>query len=190
MLSTNDLQNGSLVVFEEKPYKVLKVTHLHKGRGGSSTQTSLKNLITGEILERNFKAANSFKEAEINKITAIFIYAQKGEFWFSEISNPKNRFKLSEKIIGNAVNFLKPNLEIVALKFKDNIINIELPITADYKVIEAPPSIRGNTAQGGTKAVTIETGAQISTPLFINVGDIIKINTETEEYIKRVEKEK
>ena len=86
------------------------------------------------------------------------------------------------------MNFLKSNLEITALKFKGKLINIELPIKVDYKIIEAPPAIKGDTAQGGAKAVTIETGAKINVPLFIDEGDIIKVNTQTGEYVERVEK--
>ena len=139
-------------------------------------------------MERNFKPADEFEEAEVEKIKSRFLYENRGQYWFDEIGNPQNRFFLEADKITESSQFLKPNLEILAIKFSGGIINVELPIKADYKVIEAPPAIRGDTAQGGTKVVVLETGAKISVPLFINEGDIIKINTNTAEYVERVEK--
>lgn len=188
MLSINDLKNGSLVVVDGEPYTLMSIKHLHMGRGGASLQTKIRNLRTGQVYERNFKPADEFKEAEIEKITSRFLYENRGLYWFNEVGNPKNRFSLKFEKIGDSAQFLKPNLEVQAVKFENKIINIELPIKADYKVIEAPPAIRGDTAQGGTKTVIIETGAKISTPLFINEGDVIRINTQTGEYVERIEK--
>jgi elongation factor P len=202
MLSINDLQNGIYIVYERMPFQVLEVQHLHMGRGGSSIQTKLKNLKTGQILARNFKPSDTFEEAEIEKQKVKYLYNHRNEYWFSEISNDRSdiskltenntarRFKLSKEQIGNTINFLKPNTIVEALNFRGAILNITLPIKMDFKVTEAPPSTRGNTAQGGAKTVTIETGAHITTPLFIETGDIIRINTQTGEYVERVEKGK
>ncbi len=188
MLSINDLKNGIIVKIGSDPFVVLSVKHLHMGRGGSSVQTRIKNLKTGQVLERNFKPADEFEEAEIEKISCVFIYESRGDYWFNEAGNPKNRFSLKADDLAESAQFLKPNLEVQAIKYDDKIINIELPIKVDYKVIEAPPSVKGNTAQGGSKVVILETGAKISTPLFINAGDIIRVNTQTGEYTERVEK--
>ena len=188
MLSINDLKNGIFLVIGNEPYVVLEVKHLHMGRGGSSIQTRIKNLQTGQVFSRNFKPADSFEEAEIEKMKSRFLYESRGVYWFDEKGDPKNRFSLSIEQIDNQAQFLKPNLEITALKFSDKILNIELPIKIDFKVTEAPPSIRGDTAQGGNKPVTIETGAKILVPLFIEEGDIIRINTQTGEYVERIEK--
>lgn len=188
MLSINDLKNGILIKIQNEPYMVLSVKHLHVGRGGSSVQAKIKNLKTGQVLERNFKPADSFEEAEVEKMKSKFLYENRGEYWFDEIGNPRNRFSLKLEEIGGAAQFLKPNLEILVIKFEDKIINIEVPIKVDYRVVEAPPAVRGDTAQGGTKTIVIESGAKISTPLFVNEGDIIRINTQSGEYTERVEK--
>lgn len=188
MLSINDLANGTVVKVNGDPYAVLSVKHLHIGRGGSSVQTRIKNLRTGQVLERNFKPADEFEEAEIEKMKSRFLYASRGQYWFDEIGNPKNRFSLAEEALDDAAQFLKANLEILAIKFDDKIIAVELPIKADYKVVEAPPAIRGDTAQGGTKMVEIEGGAKVAAPLFINEGDVIRVNTTTGEYVERIEK--
>ncbi|MBI2034101.1 MAG: elongation factor P [Candidatus Liptonbacteria bacterium] len=188
MLSINDLQNGIVVKIGSDPYLVMSVRHLHVGRGSSSVQTRIKNLRTGQVLERNFKPSDEFEEAEIGKMKSRLLYESRGMYWLDEIGNPKNRFSLTTEEIGDGAQFLKPNLEVQAIKFDDKIINIELPIKVDYKVVEAPPTVRGNTAQGGTKTVVIESGAKISAPLFINEGDIIRVNTQTGEYAERIEK--
>ena len=187
-LSINDLKNGIVIKINADPYAVLSVKHLHVGRGSSSVQTRIKNLRTGQVLERNFKPSDEFEEVEIEKMKSRFLYESRGEYWFDEIGNPKNRFALGVEDLSDAAQFLKPNLEVRAVKYEGKIINIELPIKVDYKVVEAPPTVRGNTAQGGAKTVVIESGAKISAPLFINEGDIIRVNTQTGEYTERIEK--
>ena len=186
MLSINDLQNGSIIKIDGQPFVVLSVKHLHIGRGGSSVQTKIKNLKTGQVLERNYKPADVFEEVEIEKMKSRFLYESRGIYWFDEMGNPKNRFSLKAEEMGDAAPFLKPNLEVLAIKFGDAIISIELPIKIDYKVLEAPPAVRGDTAQGGTKVVVVESGAKVLTPLFIQEGDVIRINTQTGEYTERV----
>lgn len=188
MLSINDLQNGIYVVYEGVPYQVMEVRHLHMGRGSSSIQTKLKNLKTGQVLSRNFKPADTFEEANIEKQKVKYLYNHRSEYCFADADNPQNRFQLKEDILGSAIHFLKQNTLVEALKFKGAILNITLPIKMDFKVVEAPPSTRGNTAQGGTKTVAIETGASIVTPLFISEGDTIRVNTQTGEYVERMEK--
>src|SRR3989344_6864931 len=149
MLSINNLQNGINIVYEEMPYQVLEALHLHIGRGGSSIQTKLKNLKTGQILARNFKPSDTFEEADIEKQKVKYLYSHSEEFWFAEANNQASRFKLSKGQIGSAINFLKPNIIVEALNFRGAILNITLPIKMDFKVTEAPPATRGNTAQGG-----------------------------------------
>jgi elongation factor P len=116
----------------------------------------------------------------------MFIYASKGEYWFHEEGNPKNRFALNAEVVGEQGQFLKPNTRVETMIFKDKVIQVDIPIKMEFKVIEAPPSIKGNTAQGGTKTVTIEGGAKINAPLFINEGEMIRINTQTGQYVERV----
>lgn len=188
MISINDLKNGDSIIVDGNPFSVLSVKHQHIGRGGATVALKIKNLKTGQVLDRNYKSNEEFKEGEVEKMPAKFLYHHRNEYWFCEISNPKNRFELDENIIGGVKDFLKPNLDIIALKFEEKIFNIELPIKVDYKVIEAPPAVKGNTAQGGTKTIIVESGAKLSVPLFINEGDIIRVNTQTGEYTERMDK--
>lgn len=186
----SDLTKGSFIIVDRDPYVVLSLNHSHIGRGGAVFQTRIRNLRTGTILERNFKPGETLTEAAIVKIQAQFIYERRGEYWFYQKGMPANRFPLAATALKDKNTFLKPNMEVTALKFskedKEEVINIELPVKADYKVIQAPPSIRGNTADGGRKIAIIESGAKVNVPLFIEEGDTIRVNTETGEYAERV----
>lgn len=188
MLGMNDLKIGTFFILEGQPFEVLYSQHLKMQQRRPVMQTRIKNLLTGKIVERNFQQSDYFEEADIQKKEVKFLYSHRDEFWFSEVDDQSKRFKLGENIISEVSHFLKPNTLILALLFNGVIINIELPVKMDFKVIEAPPSTRGNTAQGGTKQVKLETGIMMDVPLFINEGDTIKVNTQTGEYTERVEK--
>jgi len=199
MLSINDLKPGSLVIIDNAPFQILEVAHQHIGRGGSSIQTKIRNIKTGQVLSRNFKPADKFEEADIEKRPTKFIYfhpvrsrasngASRGAYMFQDPKDPKNRFELSEDILGDSAKWLKPNIELTVLFLEDEPINVILPIKIDFKVTEAPPGIQGDRSSAGTKSVTLENGTIVQVPLFINQDDIIRINTETGEYAERVEK--
>ncbi len=187
-LSYGDLKKGVVFVLDGDPYEVLESHFLRMQQRKAVMQTKIRNLANGKILDRNWQASDEFEEAEVDRKSAMFIYASRGEYWFHEEGNPKNRFSLPAELLGYQAQFLKPNTPITTFVFRDKVIKIALPVKLDFEVAEAPPSVKGNTAQGGDKAVTIEGGAKVSVPLFINTGDIIKINTETGEYVERVEK--
>ncbi len=188
MLSHNDLKKQAKFIFNGQPYEVLESSFLFKGRGSSVTQTKIKNLITGNVISKNFHPGDQFEEALIEKIKAKFLYSHRDKYFFCLAENPSNRFELPKEIIEESISFLKPNEIIEGIKFEDKIINISLPVKVQLKVVEAPPGIKGDRAQGGTKTVVLETGAQINVPLFIETGDIVEINTEKKEYVRRIEK--
>lgn len=188
MLGINDLKPGVVFIFEGQPYEVLESNHLKMQMRKPVLQTRMKNLINGKVLERNFQAAESFEEAEIERTKVDYLYHHRGEYWFCDAGDRAKRFQLAEELLGDNKYYLKPNMTIDALRFDGNIINISLPIKMEFKIVEAPPNIKGNTAQGGTKIATIESGAQVSVPLFLEVGDIIRVNTQSGEYVERVSK--
>lgn len=176
-----------------EPFEILSVNHLHVGRGSASIQTKMRNLKTGQVFERNYKSSDEFKEADIEKQWVVFIYESKGMYWFHEKGDPGKRFSLSSDVLGDRAMFVKPKMEVTAVFLikaseEKEVVSIELPIKENYVVTEAPPTVRGNTAQGGNKQVTIEGGATVTAPLFVNTGDIIRVNTETGEYVERIEK--
>lgn len=188
MLSYSELTKGTLFILEGAPYEVLEMSFLRMQQRKATVNTKIRNLITGKILERNWQASDSFEEAEIEKKNSKFLYANRGEYWFSAEKDPSDRFSLTAEVIGDSAKFLKVNTPVSAFIFKGKVIKVIMPIKMDFKVIEAPPSIKGNTAQGGNKAVVVEGGASVNVPLFINEGDIIRINTDTGEYVERVDK--
>ncbi|MBS3902974.1 MAG: elongation factor P [Anaplasmataceae bacterium] len=184
-LSYTDLKKGVLFVYENDPYEVLEANFLRMQQRKAVVQTKIRNLITGKVLDRNWQPSDSFEEAEVEKTEANFIYASKGEYWFHTKGNPKERFSLFEEIIGTAGQFLKKDTIVETFSFKGKVIRVKIPIKMDLKVVEAPPSIKGNTAQGGNKVVTLESGAKINAPLFIEEGQVIRVNTETGQYVER-----
>lgn len=188
MLTINDLKNKMIVMIDGAPYQVLEVKHQHVGRGGSSVQTKIRNLLTGQTYARNFKPADTFAEADVEKRELMFLYGYRGDFVFAAKDKPAERFTLDAVKLGDTIQWLKPQTPITALFLEGELVDVSVPIKMDFKVIEAPPAIRGDTATGGTKTVTLETGAKVQTPLFLNEGDVIRVNTETGEYAERVSK--
>ncbi len=188
MLDYTDLKPGTKFLLDGDPFVVLEYTFKKKQRQKPTVQTKIKNIITGSVVEKAFTQNDSIKEAEVEIEEVKFLYENRGEFWFCKPNNPGDRFKLESDLIGTGAKFLKQNSIVKAQKFNDEIIGIDLPIKLELKVVEAPPAVRGNTAQGANKQVVLETGATINTPIFISEGDIIRVNTEKEEYVERVTK--
>ncbi len=184
----SDLRVGITFVYEGQPYEVLEYSFVRMQQRKAVAQVKMKNLINGKVISRNFHQNESFEEVEIVREPVKFLYQNRGQYWFCAKDNPANRFFLTEEVVGTVGQFLKPNTEVLALKFNEKIINIKPPIKVDLKVKDAPPGIRGDTAQGGTKVAELETGAKVAVPLFVNVDDLIRVNTETGEYVERVEK--
>jgi len=188
MLNYNELKPGVFFVMDNEPYEVLEFGFMRMQQRKPVAQTKIKNMLTGKVLNRNFQQTDSFQEAAIDYKKVKFLYAHRDKFMFCELNNPSIRFELPPSAIGEQTKFLKSNSEVEVVSFKEKIINVNLPIKMQFKVVEAPPSIKGNTAQGGNKAVKIETNAMVSAPLFISEGDIIEVNTQTGEYSGRVNK--
>lgn len=186
MINYNELQKGSQILLEKQPYEITESSTMFKGRGHSTLQAKLKNLITGEILSKTFHPSDSFEEAEVEKIDVKFLYSHRDKFVFCKPDSSSNRFELDEKIVGDSAKFLKPNTLITGIVFNKEIINITPSIKIELKVTEAPPGTKGDRAQGGNKLVTLETGNKVNVPLFIQEGDIIEINTGKNEYVRRV----
>ncbi|MBI2098435.1 MAG: hypothetical protein HYT49_02120 [Candidatus Wildermuthbacteria bacterium] len=188
MLSYYELRKGVQFIYEGQPYEVLEFRQMGKSQDVVVAQTKIRNLINGKILPKNFHQSDVFEEAELRKFQAKFIYANRGKFVFSYVDNPSKRFEFSEEQVGDTAKFLKTGQEVEGLIFEDKIINIILPVKVQLRVKEAAPGVKGDRAQGGYKTVTLETGAVINTPLFVETGDSIEVNTEKGEYVRRIEK--
>lgn len=185
MLAYNQLNPGVYFIYEGQPYIVMSSQPLRMQQRKPVFQTRMRNVLNGKIIEHNFMISDMLEEADIQKKVVKFLYTNRGEYWFADIKDASKRYKIAEDIIGTSAKFLKPNTEVTALEFNGTAINVDLPIKMDFEVVEAPPSIKGNTAQGGNKQVKLETGAMINVPLFVNEGDRVRVNTQTGEYVER-----
>lgn len=186
MLEYNEVTLRKYIVFEGEPYEVLDSHVFRKQQRKPVNAVKMRNMLSGRIVEHSFHVSDKAEEAEIDKKEVKYLYTNKGEFWFCEASDPSKRFQLPETLIGDGAKFLKPNIIVEALVFDEKIIGLKLPIKMDLKVIEAHPAVKGNTAQGGSKMVKLETGAEILVPMFIKEGDVVRVNTDTGLYTDRV----
>jgi elongation factor P len=184
MLGISEIKTGKNIILNDMPYVVLYHEHSKTGRAGSVLRTRLKNLATGAVLEKTFQGAETLEEADIAKSKAQYIYKE-GENYFFMDNTSFEQFSLPKSVIGNATDYLKEGTEIIILNLNGTAINLELPIKMTLEVVEAPPGTRGNTVSTGGKVVQLETGLQVSAPLFINQGDKIIVNTEKGEYVSR-----
>lgn len=192
MLEYNEIRERTYINFEGEPYEIVGSHVARKQQRKPVNQVKMKNLITGRVIEHTFQVSDKAEEADLKKKPVQYIYQNRGEFWFTPEGNPKDRFALTAEVIGNAAKYIKEKDIVDALVFSngddERIIGINISIKADLKVVDCPPNIKGDTATGGNKPATLETGTVVNVPLFINIGDVIRVNTETGEYIERTEK--
>lgn len=185
MLNLNEIKTGKYIVFNEEPYVVLYHEHSKTGRAGAVLRTKMKNLLSGVVIEKTFQGADKIREADISKSKAQYLY-QEGKGYFFMDNATFDQFNLSREVLGDMPFYLVEGMEVIILNFNNNPINVEIPVKVKLKVMEAPPGIKGDTVSTGGKIVTLETGLQVSAPLFINEGDEIIVNTEKNEYVSRV----
>ncbi|XOB40854.1 MAG: hypothetical protein ACKKMW_02190 [Candidatus Nealsonbacteria bacterium] len=186
MLSYSELKRKSRIIIDKEPYEIIEAKSTVKARGSSVLQAKLRNLKTGNVISRTFHPSDNFEKPDISKSEVKFLYSHKDKFVFAEKNNPSKRFELTGEQISEKADFLTQNQFIEALVFNNKVINISLPVKIRLRVKQAPPSVKGE-SQAGNKSVILETGTNITVPSFIKTGDIIEINTESKEYVRRIE---
>jgi elongation factor P len=184
MLNLTDIKTGKKIIWNNEPYIVLDYLHSMIGRGGAVMRTKLKNLLSGGIVDYTFQGAEKVEEAEISKSHAQYLYCEGEEYQFMDTAT-YDQFSLSKSVLGNMVMYLMEGTEVSILNWNARPINLEIPVKVTLKVTDAPPGIKGDTASGGGKMVTLETGLQLTTPLFVKAGDSIIVNTEKGTYVSR-----
>ncbi len=182
MLGISDIKVGTLILLDGAPHKVISSEHSKMGRMGAVLRTKLHNLVTGAVFDKTFQGADKVEEATITTQTAQYLYADGSAHAFMDMETFE-QFTIDEATLGDAVRYLTEGMEVTIALFDGTPIDVRLPVKVSLQVTEAPPSIKGNTANGGTKTVTVHTGAQFQTPLFISVGDTIIVNTEKGTYV-------
>lgn len=190
LLSYNEIRERKIILHEGEPCEVVESHVARTQQRKPQNQVKLKSLISGKTFAATFHVSDSAEEADISKRDVKYLYHNKGEYWFCDPSNPANRFKLEEKILGDAIKFFKDNMTATSLVWTNDedeeiIIRVTPPVKMEFVVKEAPPSMKGNTASGGGKQVVLENGTVITTPMFIEAGEKVIVNTETGEYVER-----
>lgn len=185
MLDYNEIKPRKYIVVDGEPFEVIENHVARKSQGKPSNQTKIKSLISGKTVEKTFHVSDSVHEADIENKNIKYLYQKGQEVWFCAENDPKDRFMLGESVLEDKLKFLKANDVVKGMYFEDEVIGIKIPIKVTLVVKEAPPAVKGNTSSGATKRVTLENGLEIFTPLFINEGDKIVVNTEKEEYAER-----
>lgn len=192
MLEYSEICTKKIIIYENEPCEVMENHVARTQQRKPQNQVKLKSLISGRTWNTVFHASDKAEEAEISKKDVKFLYASKDEFWFSNPNDPKERFTIPAKIIGDSAKFLKANENATAVVWdndgEEQIIKISTPIKMEFTIKECPPSIKGSTASGGGKLATLENGVKLQVPFFIEAGDKVIVNTETSEYVERVQK--
>jgi elongation factor P len=187
MLTHTDIKKGVEFIYESQPWIVLDAQLLKMAQRRPVMQSKIRNLIDGRVQEVNFQQGDIFEEADLQKHEIKYLYNTKGNYFFCEPNDPSKRMSFTEAQIGQQAKYLKSNELVTGILFDEKIINFKLPIKVQLKVKETAPGVKGDRAQAGTKEAVLESGAVIQVPLFIEEGDVIEINTETDEYVKRAQ---
>lgn len=185
MLNLTDLKTGVAIDLDGAPCVVISYQHSKMARGGAIMRTKLKNLKTGSLFDMTFKGDERIEEAVVERHTSSFLYQEGDKYVFMD-SQSFEQYELGKDIVGDASRFLKEGAELTILIYNENPVLLELPIKMELEVTHTEPGVRGDTAQGGSKPATLETGAVITVPLFVKIGDILRINTVEGTYVERV----
>ncbi|KKW37155.1 MAG: Elongation factor P [Candidatus Giovannonibacteria bacterium GW2011_GWA2_53_7] len=188
MLSYSEILPRKVILVDDQPYEVISAHVFRKQKAKPQNATKLKHVISGKVIEYSFHATDKAEEADIGSRDVKYIYTNRGEHWFCDPKKPADRFVLSDEQVGDSIRFIIPNTILTGMMFNDEIFTLRYPVKVELKVKESAPAVKGNTSSGALKQATLETGASVMVPLFINEGDIVRINTENGEYAERVEK--
>lgn len=185
MYQTSDIKKGLKIEENGAPYTVVDFLFVKPGKGCAFTRTKLKNLITGSVLDRTYKTGESLVEADVQEHTMQYLYNDGTDFHFMNMED-FSQIGISAEVIGNTSDFLIEEMEVQVLFYNNAPVNIDLPNFVELEIEYTEPGIKGNTAQGATKSATLVTGAEVQVPLFIEQGEILKIDTRTRQYVSRV----
>ncbi|MSQ27212.1 MAG: elongation factor P [Dehalococcoidia bacterium] len=184
MISTGELRKGVTIELDGKLYSILEYEHIKMGRGSAQVRIRLRDVRAGHITERTFQAGERFARARLERRTVQYLYEDDGLYYFMD----KETFEqtpLTKEQLGDALNYLKGEFTLDLLTYQTEAIGVEIPLNVELQITETGPSFKGDTAQGGTKPATLETGLMVHVPLFLNTGDRVKVDTRTGQYIER-----
>jgi elongation factor P len=184
-ISINEIKTGLTILVDRQVNQVVEFQHVKPGKGAAFVRVKIKNLKNGSIQERTFRGDEKIEEAFMEERRLQYLYSRGGLYHFMDQDNFEE-ITIPKEILGDKIKFLKDNLDILAYFYENEILNISLPNFIEFKIIHTEPGIKGDTAKSGTKPATIETGAMVQVPLFVDTGDKIKVDTRSGDYVERV----
>ncbi len=187
VINTTDFRGGMKIEVEGDPYTIVDFQHVKPGKGGAFVRTRLKNLKTGNTLERTFRSGEKFEAPDLVEREMQFLYLQGDEYHFMDINTYEQLFLTSAQMV-SASDFLKPEMMVKVLFYRKEPLTIDLPTFVELMIVDTPPGTRGDTATGGAKSATLESGGTVKVPLYIESGTLIKVDTRTGTYVERVNK--
>jgi elongation factor P len=184
MISAGEFRNGITFEFENNVYQIVEFQHVKPGKGAAFVRTKLRNVITGAVVEKTFRPSEKMPKAHIERKEMQYLYND-GELFYFMDQDTYEQIPLNKEQLGDALKYVKENMMVKILSYKDNVFGVEPPNFVELEITETEPGIKGDTATGATKPAILETGATIYVPLFINQGDIIRVDTRNGEYMER-----
>lgn len=184
MYGITDLKTNTKIELDGEPFAIIEYQHSKQGRGGAVMRTKLRNLRTGATTSKTFQGNDKLKPADLGRRIGQFVYAEGASFTFMDTSTFE-QFTISRDVLGDQAKYLKESLEVELLEFKGAIIAVEIPTKVTYQVADTDPGVKGDTVSGGSKPATLESGATVNVPLFVQIGDSIKVDTRTGDYLER-----
>lgn len=185
MVSAGDVRNGLTIEYDGNVYQVIEFQHVKPGKGAAFVRTKLKNIKSGGVIEKSFRPTEKFPQAHIERKEMQYLYNDGDLFHFMD-TETYDQIALSEDQIGDTLKFVKENEMVKILSHNNQVFAIEPPLFVELEITETEPGFKGDTSTGATKPATVETGALVYVPLFVEIGDVIKIDTRTGEYLSRV----
>ena len=184
MISASDFKNGLTIEIDGVIFQILEFQHVKPGKGAAFVRAKLKNIINGGAIERTFRPSEKFPKAHIDRKDMQYLY-QDGDLFNFMDSETYDQIAVNAEVVGDSLKFVKENENVTIMSYQGNVFSIEPPITVELAITETEPGFKGDTAQGATKPATLETGAVVYVPLFIEQGEVLKIDTRTGEYLSR-----
>ena len=187
MISVNDFRTGQTILWNNGVWTVIEFLHVKPGKGSAFVRTKLKNVEKGSVIETTFRGGEKLPIANVEKKEMQYLYKSTDRITFMDTKSYE-QIEIGEDVIGTPVKYLKEQTNVMVLFFDNKIIGIDLPAHVELVVTDTPPGVKGDTAAGNNKPATLETGAQVQVPFFVNIGDIVRIDTRDNKYIDRVKK--
>lgn len=185
MVTAGDFRKGMTVEIDGQVWMVVDFLHVKPGKGAAFVRAKLKNVMTGSVLERTFNPSDKFPRAMIERKTMEYLYSDGGLYYFMDLETYE-QLPLNEALVADALPFIKENMQVTIQFYNGAAFSVEAPNFVELEVTETDPNFKGDTATGGNKPAILETGARIMVPMFVNVGDRIRVDTRTQEYMERV----